>query len=401
MPAMSTSVTTVSELPLSEWDAKSPPQSAAITATASGTIVHAYVSQDMEGELRLYVTANFNSSEVRKVKFAAGSPPPNLQPQLVSLGDKVVLGWVEPNADNTSTMFYVAESQAEPHQFGAPLRVHESDGAQPTGIALASNLKGDLAAAWLDHRAGIRQPFAAVKRAGETKFDTEMQVYSSPNESGVCKCSPTAVAITPGGKVYVAFRNDLEGYRDIYVASREPASTDAETTFSEAERVVADPTWKFDGCPTDGPSLAADDNIVWVAWADASSGTSLCYAASKQQDETAFSVQALETNIAGDAEEHPKIVLSGGSGPGIAAVWHVVFRNPTATGSKTNIRYKAFTMPANQPAPGPGPPPGGGITRFGNESRPSLVQIPSGDTDIVYHQTDDRGARIVLERHTP
>lgn len=75
----------------------------------------------------------------------------------------------------------------------------------------------------------------------------------------VCDCCQTAAATTDTG-VVVAYRDrsDKE-IRDIYVSRFENG------TWSEGAAVYAD-NWEINGCPVNGPAIAAKGQIVAVAW---------------------------------------------------------------------------------------------------------------------------------------
>jgi hypothetical protein len=81
--------------------------------------------------------------------------------------------------------------------------------------------------------------------------------------TNVCGCCKTAIATTPDGAIYVAFRNIYPGnLRDISVTT----SHDGGRTFSSPVRVSED-HWSLEGCPDDGPTMAVDhDGIVHLIW---------------------------------------------------------------------------------------------------------------------------------------
>jgi hypothetical protein len=117
---------------------------------------------------------------------------------------------------------------------------------------------GGTGLVWLDGRAthgdeGDMQLRAAI-------FDKSHKPLSDTViDSRVCECCPTSVALTADGPI-AAFRNRSPGeIRDIYV-----------TRLSAGRWTMPIPVhrdnFKIDGCPVNGPSVAARGRDVVVAW---------------------------------------------------------------------------------------------------------------------------------------
>jgi hypothetical protein len=423
-PAVSTVLGT---FPLTEFDIKETLESPALAVISNTNgappltkVLLAYASQSGPEERTIHLATSINGgpfsapTEFRKFKiFTAVSQsksgkevkrPIRALPQLAASNDKIFLGWIEPNAENTTVFYYVAESSDSGVTWSEPLRVHESDGARPNFISLAADEHGNVVASWLDQRAGIPQPFAAVKKADETKFQPESQVYSSDGDTGVCPCCPTAAAIGPDGTVYVAFRNQVDGYRDIYVASRK---LDAGSEFGRAESVVKEPTWKFDGCPHDGPAIAVSGEAVAVAWMDAHSGqTRINWAAKRAPADGWIDLGFLEDP---SNQSETQVKLSRFNKDHIFAVW------ANDVGALSETANTSDSGHAHGAAPG-----GireihfarGGLDKervvvmapsealFSREasfqSRPVIV-VPESDLPIIaFQELDEQGKRIVV-----
>lgn len=411
-----TPFTPATSFDLSSLDIKDTLEAPAIAVTASGHVLVAYASQVSDDQRALFLTRSTDAGrtfpppqQFRQTKIYHSVSQTNgkevkravrLLPQLASGGGKVFLGWLEPNADNTNIYYYVAESTDEGVTFGEPMRVHESEGARPNFISLAADEHGNVAASWLDTRAGIKQPFAAVKLAGEAAFQPETQVYSSPNESGVCPCCSTAVVISPDGEVIVAFRNQLDGYRDIYVASRKLA---ADSEFGPAVPVVEKPTWKFDGCPHDGPALAIHNSQLYVAWMDASLGQPTCFRSSSPLAKLQFAPATRLASSAADPQGNAKLVSSEA---GISVVWEKSIADGSSTepanpagahdhgaapGSARAIYFESPMQPSRIVAP-----PSPGVY----QSRPAIAYV-SGVVILAFNQLDDQGKRVVIQAMAP
>ncbi len=82
-------------------------------------------------------------------------------------------------------------------------------------------------------------------------------VYKSPDGS-VCECCKPSITSDTKGEVYIMFRNNVAGSRDLHVTK----SVDNGASFSEPEKMGTG-TWKINGCPMDGGGIIIDDNGVF------------------------------------------------------------------------------------------------------------------------------------------
>lgn len=100
------------------------------------------------------------------------------------------------------------------------------------------------------HRKTLR--FVRFGAAGQPAGDREV-------DADVCSCCQTAVVATKTG-LLAAYRDHQPGeIRDISIVRWRDGAW-------STPRTVHNDGWKINGCPTDGPSLAAQDHHVGVAW---------------------------------------------------------------------------------------------------------------------------------------
>jgi hypothetical protein len=437
----------LAQLPLSERDLTDTLEAPSVAVDSAGNVYLAYASQTGEAERTLYLArfdaqgqsldsepiairttaiytavSNTNGKEIKRSL--------RLLPKLAVSEGKVILGWIEPNPENTTVIYYIAESTDQGATFGEPIQVHQSLGARPTFIALAANAQGDIAASWLDNRAGIQQPFAAVKLHNESEFRAEAQVYASADDKGVCPCCPTATLITDDGRQVVAFRNQLDGIRDIYVAERKLT----DEAFGEAQSVRAAPTWKFDGCPHDGPTLAADKESLYVSWMDGSGGVTQCYIASRPLTGGSFS-EAKAVNFLLDKAAQGNAALAALPGGGTLAVWeeatryfaaeaagetspattegddatgetpaapehgeHHAEHHAAAGGSERSIQWARFRINADGSST-QSPLPVHAKNAF--QTRPAIAIAPDGSSLIAWNELSESGKQVVIVRMPP
>jgi hypothetical protein len=134
------------------------------------------------------------------------------------------------------------------------------------GVAAGEN--GMLYAAWLDDRSIETSPrrkklFGASSQDGGKTWSKNTLIYRSPEgpDAKICECCHPSVAIDSHGRIYVMFRNNLAGARDMYLAH----SDDGGSTFSQAQK-VGEGTWPINACPMDGGgvSIGRDGNVISV-----------------------------------------------------------------------------------------------------------------------------------------
>ncbi len=144
--------------------------------------------------------------------------------------------------------------------WGKGRRVNDVPGAAREGLhALASDAKGRVFAAWLDlRRAGTRLYGAFSLNAG-VSWSPNVLIYESPDGT-ICECCHPSAEIAEDGTVWLMWRNNLAGARDLYVTrSRDGLH------FAPAKK-TGNGTWTLNACPMDGGGLATSNQRVVTAW---------------------------------------------------------------------------------------------------------------------------------------
>lgn len=161
--------------------------------------------------------------------------------------DGDILAWRSPDGGKT---------------WGKPARLNRVAGSGREGLhALASGPDGRAFCAWLDLRDGRTELYGASTADGGETWSPDTPIYRSPSGS-ICECCHPSVAFAPNGTLWVMFRNQVEGARDIYLAR----SRDGGKSFDPARKLGAG-TWELDACPMDGGALAAPrDGSVATIW---------------------------------------------------------------------------------------------------------------------------------------
>ena len=142
-------------------------------------------------------------------------------------------------------------STDEGRSWAGPTRINSEEGSAREGLhGMASAADGSVFCAWLDLRHGRTEVYGALSVDGGTTWESDALVYRAPDKS-VCECCHPSVAFAPDGTLFVMWRNQVKGARDLYLSR----SRDRGKTFEPAEK-LGEGTWKLNACPMDGGAVA-------------------------------------------------------------------------------------------------------------------------------------------------
>lgn len=129
-------------------------------------------------------------------------------------------------------------------------QVNDEDTIAKEGLMALSADADNVFAVWLDLRGNKHNKiYGAGSPDGGKTWSANKLVYASPDTT-VCGCCKPSVVVKEN-KVYVMFRNWLNGNRDMYLIQ----SPDGGNTFLQAKKLGTG-NWKLNGCPMDGGGLA-------------------------------------------------------------------------------------------------------------------------------------------------
>lgn len=183
-------------------------------------------------------------------------------PSLATLPDGTLLAhWLRKSGPGTFAYdVQLAVSRDAGATWSEPLVPHRDGTESEHGFVSMAPEAGDrMGVAWLDGRNTVGEEdgatalmFASVTAAG----DVREEVLLDPR---VCDCCQTGMARTDRG-LLVVYRDRTESeMRDIsYVRSDGERWSEPRTLFPDG--------WEIHGCPVNGPSVAARDSRVAVAW---------------------------------------------------------------------------------------------------------------------------------------
>ncbi len=162
----------------------------------------------------------------------------------------------------------IAKSKDGGKTWSKPIVPHRDNTQTEHGfVSLMPLPDGRLGAVWLDGRnmkntkhgdddapssESMTLRYAAIDADGKLSDEAEL-------DERVCECCQTSAALTSEGAIAV-YRDRSQGeVRDIYSVKQVEGSW-------VAPRAVHADNWTINGCPVNGPSVAADARLVAVAW---------------------------------------------------------------------------------------------------------------------------------------
>ncbi|MBU1823090.1 MAG: exo-alpha-sialidase [Bacteroidetes bacterium] len=177
-------------------------------------------------------------------------------PQIASTPQSVVITAIDKTGD-----LYAYTLDRKSGQWWPRLRVNDVAGVAEEGFnALASDRNGKFFVTWLDLRDDQKNKlFGATFTDGGQGWSRNQLVYRSP-DSTVCECCQPS-ATMQDDKVYVMFRNWLDGARNMYVAT----SLDGGQTFQPPMK-MGKGSWKINACPMDGGGMSASSDGLTTVW---------------------------------------------------------------------------------------------------------------------------------------
>lgn len=162
----------------------------------------------------------------------------------------------------------IARSETRGQTWTTPLVPHRDNTQTEHGfVSLIALPDGGLGAIWLDGRnmknmkdsddhapaaESMTLRYATIGRDGSLSDEAQL-------DERVCECCQTSAAVTSDGPIAV-YRDRSPGeVRDIYVVRQ------VNGTWTTPQAVFGD-NWQIDGCPVNGPAIAANGRNVVVAW---------------------------------------------------------------------------------------------------------------------------------------
>lgn len=214
-------------------------------------------------------------------------------PAVLATGDDSLLTfWLSYTADAPyAYQVLTANSNDDGETWSEPLSAH-TDGT-PTEHGFVSTYASDAGTGliWLD---GRNMPDEGMTLRGAVINDAGTRHHEAVIDEMVCECCKTDIAMAESGPIAV-YRNRTEDeVRDIYVSR----NVDGEWQEGFA---LANDGWVISGCPVNGPSIAATDKRVVVAWFTAANNKPMVKVALSSNNGKTFSepLEVASKNVTG------------------------------------------------------------------------------------------------------
>jgi hypothetical protein len=404
------------EFALSSFDIKGTLEAPRLVCDDEGRIHLVFASQTGDGERTLLLAsspdggATFGQPRavqqspivvtVSAMKGKEVRRPLRMLPHLAVSRDALHLAWNQATDDRQSVRMVLATSTDGGASFEAPRPIHASDAGRPNFTSLAANDRGLVACGWLDNRDRSPQPYAAVRLPDE-QF-REARLTPTERVEGVCPCCPTAIAVASDGTTFFAFRNVVDGYRDIVISRLRPGESRWEGPFA-----VVEPTWQFDGCPHDGPSLAIFGDTLYVGWMDGRTSVPRVYLGQANIHDMQFKSRPIHRDAIG-SQGNGKLAVDANGRLHLAWDESLIAESPDqkahhhshgddapkTPGSGRAIMYACLGASGEQLVS----PRTIDLQPGAFQTRPAIACLPDGDVVVAFNELDEAGKRIVVER---
>ena len=244
-----------------------------LTPTQNGNVIMSWVERLSEKRyaLRAAVLESNGWSEARTVAegdnwFVNWADFPSV----IALNDGTLAAhWlVKSGAGTYAYDVNISTSKDGGRSWTKPIIPHRDQTQTEHGfVSLIPLSDGRLGAIWLDGRnmqnmketdehapapESMTLRYATIDANGILVDETQL-------DERVCECCQTSAAVTSEGPIVVYRDRSATEVRDIYVVRQVNGS------WTSPQPVYAD-NWQINGCPVNGPSVAADGSRVAVAW---------------------------------------------------------------------------------------------------------------------------------------
>lgn len=244
-----------------------------LTATPDGHVILSWVERlsDKQYALRLAIRDQNGWSETQTVAqgdnwFVNWADFPSV----IALKDgSLAAHWLVKSGPGTYAYdVNISQSKDRGKSWTNPIVPHRDQTQTEHGfVSLLPLSDGRLGAIWLDGR-NMKNVKETDEHAPSTESMTLRYAAIDPDnnlaaeielDSRVCECCQTSAAVTSDGPI-VFYRDRSENeVRDIYVVRHVNGS------WTTPQPLFAD-SWQINGCPVNGPSVAAEGARVAVAW---------------------------------------------------------------------------------------------------------------------------------------
>jgi hypothetical protein len=269
--------------PVTQLPSPAPPGSSGphLTTDARGRVFLSWLETREPGGHRLRVARLDGSAWTEAATIAEGTNFlanwADVPAVFVAPDGTMAAHWLERGAERSSYGIRLSTSADSGRTWTAPVIPHRDSASGEHGFVSFFAHGSSFGLVWLDGRELAVRPGLADQAQRSmtlraTTFAGGKQAAEVVVDPRVCECCPTSAARTSDGAI-VAYRDRSDDeVRDIAVARFSGGAW-------SAPAIVHRDQWQINGCPVNGPAVAAIDSTVAVAWFTIAGGTPHTYVA--------------------------------------------------------------------------------------------------------------------------
>ena len=357
----------------------------AVSWAEGSTVWYMRGSKEMTGKLRLDAAVALADSTHPFAAF--DEDPPKVA---VDNDGQIAVAWMtRPLKREDGSVIAVARPNLDRD---GSVSLAQIEGDDPAGFLLCESLAydddGGLVAAWIDggkasESRGETGRLSCAIASPQGRFETVTTLADS-----VCSCCRTSLAWLGPETFACSYRGVANGdERDIRFAvlSDEGPDGTGPTFTGDSHGVVRNDGWHLDGCPSEGPTVAAEgSNAAWVTWYTEGDPRGLRLARiTPTRTVRGTRWEPVSTFMVDDRKEarHPSLATLSSGRP------FVVYEGPTPEGGRALygrvMQRKGLSAPVR-------------FTTANSAQRPVPVRWGLNGVLIAWQEKDEMGPRIAL-----
>jgi hypothetical protein len=176
---------------------------------------------------------------------------------LATSADELLAYWLSNSSEGVHTyQVLTSQSSDQGKTWTQPTSPHTYSSTTQHGFVSTFPAASGTGLMWLDSRNSTAEgtTLRSAVVAPDGALSDEMLL-----DDLVCDCCPTNIAVSSKGPVAIYRNRSVDEIRDIYVARQLQGQW-------QTGVAIANDGWMIDGCPVNGPAIAADGDMVVVAW---------------------------------------------------------------------------------------------------------------------------------------
>ncbi len=235
-----------------------------------------------------------------------------LGPQIAAQDDLIFLVF-----ENYGNGIYCVRSEDGGLTFSDPVSVFEAPvGRVATIPSLAITPSGNPVISFVTTNFSEQNAQYEVAHSldGGVSFEPTVLANSAAPGEEVCECCPASIITATDDEWYLAFRNNDENLRDIWIAK----STDGGSSFAQATD-IDNTDWVIQSCPQSGPDMLLSGDSIFTALYSGANGSNI-YLSTLDKNTMQVGNQFQIPSVSGDSQNQNFPAIAG-RGDTLAVIW--------------------------------------------------------------------------------